>query len=108
MGAARVEIHRRGSKHQMFPGAYVNQMPLQVATEVTSTTATTAGSRIIVAPVPSNFRDYIARITIDEACYVSIGADPTAAAATSWLAAANTPIEIPTVAGDKISFKDVA
>lgn len=108
MGAVRVEILRRDSKHGSHPGAIAHSMPLQVATETSSTTATTAGSRIVVAPVPNNFREYIARCTIDEACYVAAGADPTAAAASAWLAVANTPIEIPVVAGDKLSFKDVA
>lgn len=108
MGAVRVEIHRRDDKSGKFPGLVSNQMPLQVATETSSTTATTAGSRITVAPVPNNYRNYFARILVDEACYVSAGADPTAAAASSWLAAANTPLEIPVVPGDKLSFKDVA
>ncbi len=107
MGTARVEIFRMGTKNNNFPGE-VLEGPFQVAEESTSTTATTAGSRIVVAAV-SNYQNLAARITHDELCYVAIGADPTAAAAAlGWRTQVGVPLIVPVTAGQKISFKEVA
>lgn len=108
MGAARIEIFRRGDKRDQYPGA-IKEGPFQVEVETTSTTATTAGSRHVVDNVPS-YTNLVARVQVDEACYLAVGADPTAAVspALSWLLVANTPIEVPVKAGDLFSFKDVA
>ena len=107
MGAARIEIFRKQDKRDQFPGALTSKMPIQVETETTSTTATTAGSRHVVDANPSYDRLY-ARVRVDEACYLAVGADPTAAAATSWLLDANVWLEVPVQPGDLFSFKDVA
>lgn len=107
MGAARIEVFRMQDKRDQFPGQIGSTEPLQVEVETTSTTATTAGSRHVIDNQPSYSRLH-ARIQVDEACYVAIGADPTAAAGVGWLLAANTPIVLPVSAGDKVSFKDVA
>lgn len=106
MGAARVEIYQKGRGSSGYPGAIRTGTPLQVATETTSTTATTAGSRITATGGGTS--QMFANIVVDEDCYVSIGADPTAAAATSYLLKANVARELPIKGGEKISFKDVA
>jgi len=107
MGAARVDIVRLGDKYDQYPG--VIKELLQTAKETTSTTATTAGSRIQVLTTAS-YTKLHARVQVDEACWLAVGADPTAAdaPALSYLLAANTPITVPVNPGDKLSFKDVA
>lgn len=107
MGAARIEVYAKGDRWAKFPGLVDSGMP-QVATETTSTTATTAGSRIAVAQPTSGKRSLFASVVVDEDCYLSIGADPTAAAATSFLLKANVAREFAVNVGDLFSFKDVA
>lgn len=107
MGAARVEMYRKSTRFDRAgEGNILSGTPIQVATETTSTTATTAGSRITAA-LGAGVKGF-ASIVVDEDCYVSIGADPTAAAATSFLVKANVARELPITTGEKISFKDVA
>lgn len=108
MGAVRVEIYRKTDKYaRAGAGMIATGTPAQVATETSSTTATTAGSRITCTGLGAGVKGY-ASITVDEACYVSIGADPTAASGTSFLLAANVARELPVTQGEKFSFKDVA
>lgn len=109
MGTAHVEIVAIDSKNNQFPGQFSQGgNPLLVADEITSTTATTAGSRITAPSV--NRRDMYARIIHDEACYVMIGSDPTAAVppALCWKTVPNVALVVPIRAGEKISFKEVA
>lgn len=107
MGTARVEIVRLGDRNSQFPG--VIQAVFQTAKETTSTTVTVAGSRIQVATV-ANYNKLHARITHDEACWVAIGVDPTAADAPAlgYLTQPGVPLIVPIEEGDKISFKEVA
>lgn len=112
MGAARVEVFGRASKFDRAGAGNKRTNVLAVFTETTSTTATTAGSRIQIAGITGYGPGSLGiRVQVDEACYLSIGADPTAAAdnaGKAWLLAANTPMELPVNVGDKLSFKDVA
>lgn len=105
MGAARVEMYRKWSPKNTYAGAIRDGIPVQVNTETTSTTATISGSRITA---PANQGTLLMSAIVDEDCYISIGADPTAAAATSWLLKANVAREFTIRPGEKISFKDVA
>lgn len=106
MGTARVEIFRMQTRRDSFPGQ-VGEL-LQVANETTSTTATTAGSRITVTGSSAYDRLH-ARIVHDEAAYVMIGADPTATStALAYKLAPNVPLVVPVNAGDKFSFIEVA
>lgn len=106
MGKARIEIFARSNKHAQYPGAA--GYPIQVEEETSSTSATTAGSRKVVAAA-GNYNQLYARVTHDEACYVAVGADPTASnTALGYLLSANVPLEIPVKAGDKFSFKELA
>jgi hypothetical protein len=106
MGSARIEIFRKGTRRDMFPGE-IKAGPFQIEAETTSTTATTSGSRHVVDNYPS-YVDLHARVQVDEACYVDVGLDPTASATSGWKLAANVPMDIPVRAGYKFSFKDVA
>lgn len=107
MGAARIEIFAMGSRHHNYP-ELIRTQPLQVANETTSTTATTAGSRITVTAQPA-YGKLFARVQVDEACYVAVGSDPTASnTALGWLLNANSPLTIPVSGGEKFSFKDLA
>jgi hypothetical protein len=107
MGTARVEIVRLGDRYDQFPG--VIKEIFQTAKETTSTTATVAGSRIQVATTPA-YTKLHARIVHDEACWVAVGADPTAADAPAlgYQTAPNVPLIIPVAPGDKLSFKELA
>lgn len=110
MGAARVEIYRKTNRFDRAgEGNILTGTPAQVATETTSTTATTAGSRITATGLGAGVKGY-ASIVVDEDCLVAIGADPTAAVApaASYLLKANVARELPITQGEKISFKDVA
>lgn len=107
MGAARIEIYSKGSKWGLYPGSIDAGSP-QIATETTSTTATTAGSRITVANPTSGRQSLFASCVVDEDCYLAIGADPTATAANGWLLKAGVAREFAVNVGDKFSFKDVA
>lgn len=108
MGAVRLEIYQRSGRFAADGGGMIKTgTPLQVATETSSTTATTAGSRITATGLGAGTKGF-ASIVVDEDCYVSIGADPTAAAATSFLLKANVARELPVTSGEKFSFKDVA
>lgn len=109
MGAARIEIFTRFPNFA-YAGLMESTIPLQIETETTSTSATSEegpDERIEVEPLAVRNQMW-ARIQVDEACEVSIGADPTAGTDLGWLLAASTPIEVPVKAGDKFSFKDVA
>lgn len=110
MGTALVTVYAVNSKNERYPGLKRDKVPRQVATEATSTTVTVAGSRIVIAPVPNNQRDYICEVVHDEACYVACGADPTAAVppALSWRTVPNVALTFVCQAGDKLSFKEVA
>lgn len=106
MGKARIEIYSKTNKHSNYPG--LPSTPLQVEEETSSTTATTAGARKVVAAA-GNYNQLFARVTHDEACYVAVGADPTASnTALGYLLSPNVPLEIPVKAGDKFSFKELA
>lgn len=107
MGAARIEIYAKGDRWSKFPGMIDAGSP-QIATETTSTTATTAGSRIVVAQPTSGKRSLVASCIVDEDCYLAIGADPTATAANGWLLKANVAREFAVNVGDKFSFIDAA
>lgn len=110
MGNAHVEIFSRYNKNQSFPGQikHGDANPVFVGDEATSTTATTAGSRMACPSGPG--RDYTARIIHDEACYVMIGSNPTAAVppARCWKTIPNVELLVPIRAGELISFKEVA
>lgn len=107
MGTARIEIVRLDDRYGSYPGM-IKQV-FQVAKETTSTTATTAGSRIAVAAVPS-YNKLHARITHDEACWLAVGSNPTAADAPTlgYQLQAGVPLLIPVKAGDLFSFKELA
>lgn len=108
MGAVRLEIYKKTNKFaRAGAGEIASGTPLQVATETSSTTATVAGSRITVTGLGGGGTGY-ASIVVDEDCYVSIGADPTAAATTSFLLKSGVARELPVSQGEKFSFKDVA
>lgn len=107
MGAARVEIYARGDRWSKFPGMIDAGSP-QIATETTSTSATTAGSRITVAQPTSGKRSLFVSCVVSVDCYVAIGADPTATAANGWLLKANVAREFAVNVGDKLSFIDAA
>lgn len=108
MGAVRVEIFRAHGRLNPFPGSKNGQTPIQTSVETTNAaTATTAGSRIVVAA--NAYRNLFARITTDTLGYVAVGANPTAdkTTNTSWRLMPNGPgIEIPVTPGDKFSFID--
>lgn len=107
MGAVRVEIYRRTGKFEQYV-AKKSQMPLQVSTETSTTTATTAGSRIVVA-AQGGYRQLYARMSADEIVYAAVGSNPTAAAATGWQINPGEALEdIPVIPGDLFSFKDLA
>lgn len=108
MGAARIEIYPKFKARGEY-GGIGSSSPIQVEVETTSTTATTAGSRHVVSGA-SAYAQLFARVSVDEACYLAVGADPTAAVSPglSWLLATNVALEIPVKPGDKFSFKDVA
>lgn len=108
MGTAHVEIYQKYNKNQAYPREMRPDGPVFVADEATSTTATTAGSRMVCPS--NNSRDYWARIIHDEACYVAIGDNPTAAVppALAYKTVPNVALELPIRAGQKISFKEVA
>lgn len=102
MGTARIEIYRKGSDGHIVDG------PFQTAKETTSTTATVTGSRITVAAI-TNYKNLTARITHDEACWVSVNVDPTGdAPILGWVTQPGVPLHIPCKAGDKFSFKELA
>lgn len=108
MGNAHVEIYAKNPKNSAYPREIRPDGPLFVQDEATSTTATTAGSRMTC---PSGAgRDYWARIIHDEACYVAIGDNPTANVppALCYKTVPNVALELPIRAGQKISFKEVA
>lgn len=108
MGTAHVEIYQKNSKNSALPREIRADGPIFVADEATTTTATTAGSRMQCPSGPG--RDYFARIIHDEACYVAIGDNPTAAVppGLSYKTVPNVALELPIRAGQKISFKEVA
>lgn len=110
MGTAISTVYARYNKNERFPGLVKDSSPRQVTSEATSTTVTVAGSRTVIIPVPDNQRDYFVDILHDEACYVAVGADPTAGVppALSWKTVPNVVLTIPCRAGDKISYKEVA
>lgn len=108
MGTARVEIYELSGRQSNFPGQ--KRRVVHSATEASSTTATTAGSRITV-PQTAGARHLLCRVIHDEACYYAWGSDPTAVntvPSTSVLLAANTPFEHLIAVGEKLSFKEVA
>lgn len=108
MGTAHVEIYQKNSKNSAYPREMKVDGLVFVQDEATSTTATTAGSRMVC---PSGAgRDYFARIIHDEACYVAVGDNPTAAVppGLSYKTVPNVALELPIRAGQKISFKEVA
>lgn len=108
MGSVVVEIFRKAGKNKSFPGTKLDQMPLQRAAETSTTSATTAGSRITVGPTSDNGRNYFARITADEIVFCSVGSNPTAALNTGWRIMPNVDLEVPVIRGDKFSFIDLA
>lgn len=108
MGAVTVEIFRMSNKAKRYPGTILDQMPLQRATEVSTTSATTAGSRIAVAPTSPVDNDFFARLTADEIVFCSIGTNPTAALNTGWRIMPNDALIVPVKRGDLFSFIDLA
>lgn len=107
MGAVRVEIFRQRGRLDNFPGAKGAQTPIQTSLETSNNaTATTAGSRIVVAA--NAYRNLFARITTDTLGYVAVGANPTAdkTTNTSWRILPTDALEIPVTPGDKFSFID--
>lgn len=107
MGTVRMEFYRKSNRYDRAgEGNILSGTPIQVETETSSTTATTAGSRKVAA-LGAGIKGFVS-IVVDEDCYVSIGADPTAAATTSFLLKANVARELPVTTGEKLSFKDVA
>lgn len=107
MGAVRVEIYRKTGKFESYMGKK-SQMPVQVSTETSTTTATAGGARIAVAAA-GGFRQLFARLSADEIVFAAIGSNPVATNATGWQINANESVEdIPVIPGDLFSFKDLA
>lgn len=108
-GSARIEIFRQANKNNGYPGTK-EAAPLQVLTQATSeAAATTAGSRMVVTATGNGGSRLFARIANTEACYVAIGADPTASpTALGYLLQPNIPLEVEVTVGQKLSFIDVA